>query len=298
MKQARQANVNSYTIFLRYVKYFDGPKGDVECDASGVLSKECYQAWLSTRKTRQFLALKFRLLFCTCLAPKKPGEAFRRALTAHCRGIDGRRPFPELVEKSLLRELRKKEQWACFRGYPDDFGCIGIQGFGSKGYHERKRTLSIDLEQLLSGAREVNLTSTEIDKLLNLATISKASRNKSDLIIIKKLLQTAKDRLNTTSSNPKNRDGSDAHRKRKRVEEVSCNRSPKLMAVPVNQAFLESNLFKPLQSFSSTQTQLPTFFPNPNLLRLDHPSLVYLNALPPTGTNPNLSLLQGYQFLW
>eukprot|EP00924_Labyrinthula_sp_SR-Ha-C_P005473 snap_masked-scaffold_1-processed-gene-32.1-mRNA-1 protein AED:1.00 eAED:1.00 QI:0/-1/0/0/-1/1/1/0/320 len=108
--------VSSFKVFNTFVKRFDN--GTV--DASGIVSPECYAKWVESRRKM----------------PKKPEEAFRRALTAHCRGVDGRRPFAPEVEENLLKELRKKKQWRCFENLPN-CGSIGVQGFPSLGYHER-----------------------------------------------------------------------------------------------------------------------------------------------------------------
>merc|ERR1712110_648226 len=89
-------------------------------DASKILSKECYDQWVRSRKK----------------VPMRPPEAFRRALTAHVRGVDGRKPFPEDVEQSLLKELRKKTVWQCFRN-DENCGLIGVQGFPALGFHEQ-----------------------------------------------------------------------------------------------------------------------------------------------------------------
>lgn len=113
----KHKEVSSFKVFMEFVEYKNG-----KVNAAGILSTECYQKWIMSRRKH----------------PLKPQEAFRRALTAHCRGVDGRRPFPEKVEESLLVELRKKQRWKCFENYNDGCGKIGIQGFPSLGYHERK----------------------------------------------------------------------------------------------------------------------------------------------------------------
>eukprot|EP00924_Labyrinthula_sp_SR-Ha-C_P008616 snap_masked-scaffold_37-processed-gene-1.10-mRNA-1 protein AED:1.00 eAED:1.00 QI:0/-1/0/0/-1/1/1/0/230 len=110
--------MSSYKVFQQFVRR--SPSG---CDASQILSPKCYQVWLYTRRR----------------TPKKPMEAFRRALTAHVRGVDGRRPFSPEVEQSLLKELRQKKRWACFEGEDENTCSIGVQGFPSKGFHERSQ---------------------------------------------------------------------------------------------------------------------------------------------------------------
>lgn len=92
---------------------------DEDGDTKRVFSKECFDKWVVTRKE----------------PPKQPEESFRRVLTAHICGVDGRRPFPPKIEANLLQILRKKEVWECFRGTKVS---IGIRGFRNYGYHETK----------------------------------------------------------------------------------------------------------------------------------------------------------------
>jgi len=106
--------LSSYSVFSMFIKYDEHSN----CDATGIVSKECYEKWIASRRK----------------LPKFPEKAFRRALTAHLRGVDGRRPFEPQVEASLLGELRKKKVWNCFEGIKN---CkIGVHGFPSSGYHE------------------------------------------------------------------------------------------------------------------------------------------------------------------
>lgn len=108
---------SSYKIFERFIKYSQDRQ---YCDASGIIGKACYQKWVKSRRQ----------------PPKVPHEAFRRAVTAHIRANDGRKPFPELAERSLLAELRKKKQWDAFRGTEMS---VGVKGFSSEGFHEKRR---------------------------------------------------------------------------------------------------------------------------------------------------------------
>uniref|UniRef100_A0A7S3PJ81 Uncharacterized protein n=1 Tax=Aplanochytrium stocchinoi TaxID=215587 RepID=A0A7S3PJ81_9STRA len=104
--------LTSMQVFLMFVKYNEHG----QCDASTVISKECFNKWVKTRKDK----------------PKCPEESFRRALTAHLVGRDLRRPFPAEAETSILQVIRQKKPWACFEG-----SNIGVQGFKQMGYHER-----------------------------------------------------------------------------------------------------------------------------------------------------------------
>lgn len=104
---------NSITVFTRFIKY-----NEDEIDVSGLLSIECYQLWLSTRKE----------------IPKDSPHAFRKAVTGHVRGDHGLNPFPREVEEALIILLRQKKVWPCFEGTGKK---IGSRGFQTLGYWER-----------------------------------------------------------------------------------------------------------------------------------------------------------------
>mmetsp|Transcript_285 Transcript_285/g.298 ORF Transcript_285/g.298 Transcript_285/m.298 type:complete len:274 (-) Transcript_285:803-1624(-) len=108
-------NNTSINVFLKFVEVDKSGK----VDASKILSKACYEHWLETRQS----------------PPQRPQESFRRAVTAHVRAADGRRPFPEDIEPAVLTELRKKGPWKCF----DKDSSIGKLGYKKKGYWEEKR---------------------------------------------------------------------------------------------------------------------------------------------------------------
>ena len=87
-------------------------------DASQVVSRECYDLWVSTRKA----------------LPPNPEKAFQRALSAHITGVDGRVAFTPSEEHAILKVLRKKERWPCFETSSTRFG---LMGFRAKGFHEK-----------------------------------------------------------------------------------------------------------------------------------------------------------------
>mmetsp|Transcript_9547 Transcript_9547/g.15638 ORF Transcript_9547/g.15638 Transcript_9547/m.15638 type:complete len:572 (-) Transcript_9547:52-1767(-) len=122
----------SLEVFLRFVTITPDPEDSSNeiVDASKVLDKEGFQYWLETRRG----SLKY------------PEESFRRSVTAHVTGLDGRKPFPANVEAALLRELRKQRVWPCFQGVSRNGKNIniGLQGFRTLGYNENlKATGSI-----------------------------------------------------------------------------------------------------------------------------------------------------------
>lgn len=88
-------------------------------DVSIAFEKQCFTAWIQSRRQKL----------------KQPCESYRRVLTAHVAALDGRKPFPESIEKKLLILLRKKNVWPCFKDFPSV--TIGIRGFRNLGYHEK-----------------------------------------------------------------------------------------------------------------------------------------------------------------
>jgi len=136
--------LNSLDLFMSFVKETPDPMDPSRTivDASPILSKECFEAWIGTRRS----------------SLKKPEESFRRALTAHVTGADRRRPFPPRVEEKLLVQLRKQKTWACFEGrFSTTEGRlikIGEQGFRTLGYHERKRSESDESQGFPGGLNQ------------------------------------------------------------------------------------------------------------------------------------------------
>mmetsp|Transcript_15589 Transcript_15589/g.20007 ORF Transcript_15589/g.20007 Transcript_15589/m.20007 type:complete len:383 (-) Transcript_15589:678-1826(-) len=104
---------SSYNIFMSYVSI----KDNGECDTSGIFSVECYREWLDSRSQR----------------PQNPEISYRSSLLVHVTGSNHTRPFPYIVEGSVLKRLRQKKVWECFRNTEIK---IGIQGFRGKAYHE------------------------------------------------------------------------------------------------------------------------------------------------------------------
>ena len=147
--------ISSFRIFSSFIKW----KDNGECDARDILGKGCYVAWLQSRRCE----------------PKNPHEAFRRAVTAHIRGNDGRRPFGEEAERSLLKELRKKKQWKAFEG--TDL-LVGIKGFSSLGHHEKRQLFQ---KPKRKGETSIFAAQRNVRNRLNLQTSSRRRSTKSRL---------------------------------------------------------------------------------------------------------------------
>jgi len=114
-------------IFHNFTKWYTDEKGNLYVDASGIISRECYELWLASRKKM----------------PSRPEETFRKSILCHCTSSDGgSAPFPPEVEYALLKLLRQPGKvWPCFEGQVDKNGKpvnIGQKGLRATGYHEKK----------------------------------------------------------------------------------------------------------------------------------------------------------------
>jgi hypothetical protein len=127
-------------IFRTYMLFVKLPDQSVVLDASGVVSKACFNEWVATRVV-QTSSFDYE-------------KSFQRALTAHLTGSDGRKPFKPEEEEAVLLVVRQKRTWyVCACTYAPDAGqrsafastrsTVGQQGFRALGYHERKRQTSM-----------------------------------------------------------------------------------------------------------------------------------------------------------
>jgi hypothetical protein len=110
--------MTSMRVFREFIKRIPHKDGSESVDATDVISRECYDLWISTRKT----------------LPPNPEKAFQRSLSAHVTGVDGRVPFTPQEEDAVLKVLRRKERWPCFEQSSTRFG---LMGFRAKGFHEK-----------------------------------------------------------------------------------------------------------------------------------------------------------------
>ena len=108
----------SIQVFRHFITSVSLPNGTVELDASGIVSKECYDTWLQSRAA----------------SPGNPTKVFQRCLTAHITASDGRQSFSPEEERAILRVIREKKVWPAFQGTNIT---IGGKGFRALGYHER-----------------------------------------------------------------------------------------------------------------------------------------------------------------
>jgi len=95
-------------------------------DATGILSRECFEAWVTSRRSK----------------PRSPEDAFRKTVISYVTVADGRStPLSPEIEADLLRHLRKRQVWPCFEGRVHSVSgkaiLIGSQGVRCAGYHEK-----------------------------------------------------------------------------------------------------------------------------------------------------------------
>lgn len=108
----------SMEIFMTHVRTM----ADGTTDASGIMSRECFDEWEASRKSKL----------------KNPHLTFVHTVRSHVTGDPktGRNPFPENVETSLLKLFRRRQIWPCFRGTRVKYG---IRGMFVTGFHEARR---------------------------------------------------------------------------------------------------------------------------------------------------------------
>eukprot|EP00924_Labyrinthula_sp_SR-Ha-C_P009815 snap_masked-scaffold_86-processed-gene-0.14-mRNA-1 protein AED:0.24 eAED:1.00 QI:0/0/0/1/1/1/2/0/217 len=115
----RKTFITSYDVFCAFAPI------NPNTGRSDILTKLCFNTWIRTRK---------RVL-------KQPELSFRKALIAHTRGKDGRKPFTRTLESIILSEVRKTQIWPCFEGSKNKKVLnIGCKTFKSLGFHEGKNT--------------------------------------------------------------------------------------------------------------------------------------------------------------
>jgi hypothetical protein len=147
----------SINIFRAYIHRM--PNG--ELDANGVTSEKCYQMWLGSRKSK----------------PTCPEKAFQRALSGHITGVDGRVPFDQEEEEAILRAVRRKARWECFKHCDIKFG---ESGFRTKGFHEKAYTGEIHMTQPKKRAKRALEKIKKISRSLALEELQRQSNRYDD----------------------------------------------------------------------------------------------------------------------
>eukprot|EP00924_Labyrinthula_sp_SR-Ha-C_P009809 snap_masked-scaffold_86-processed-gene-0.3-mRNA-1 protein AED:1.00 eAED:1.00 QI:0/-1/0/0/-1/1/1/0/202 len=142
-----QKRKTSYEVFCKYATRFDS------YFQSEILGENCYKDWVSTRKKK----------------PKQPELSFRKALIAHAGGKDGRKPFPEKIEKIILEQIRTPQIWPCFKNSADKKVLnIGCKRFRGSGYHETRERKKDGLKQSFVRPKDPDNLVEQIDNLFDI----------------------------------------------------------------------------------------------------------------------------------
>ena len=126
----------SIKIFRRFVTTSRVNADTVVVDASAVVSRECYEAWLRNKTA----------------SVAEPDKAFQRCISSHVTAVDGRQPFYPNEEEAILKVLRKKQIWYSSShlqwtrnsdsrlsrpAFENTASTVGCKGFRAQGFHER-----------------------------------------------------------------------------------------------------------------------------------------------------------------
>jgi hypothetical protein len=145
-KETTSKNTTRY-ILMEFVHINPVTK---EVDASGIISKECFDKWLRIKKT----------------VPKYPEAAFRDSIKGILTGNTRVKPFLPEIEASLLKVIRSIKQWPCFAHTKNKIG-TGKRGWKILGYHEKKALQKADKNEAklplhkISNFQNVNLNIPE-----------------------------------------------------------------------------------------------------------------------------------------
>jgi len=89
---------SSIRVFRRFLTSKHKSDGTVEYDASRIISKECYLAWVASRNA----------------LPTFPEKIFQRSLTSHITATDSRQPFQRDEEVAILIVVRQRKVWLVY----------------------------------------------------------------------------------------------------------------------------------------------------------------------------------------
>jgi len=91
----RTQHESSIRVFRQFIVTKSKSDGTVEYDASQIISRKCYDAWLASRG----------------VISRAPEKIFQRTLTAHITASDTRQPFHPKEEAAILVMIRSKGVW-------------------------------------------------------------------------------------------------------------------------------------------------------------------------------------------
>lgn len=123
--RAREPAIQTFRRFMK--DKIDPVTGQLTVDASRVLTEPCYETWCELRNKN--------------VHSIKSATVFRRVLTCHLSGTDGRKHFDPEEEAALLFELRKEDPWRGLKHIPKA-GESFRRYSRVLGHHERLRGLN------------------------------------------------------------------------------------------------------------------------------------------------------------
>jgi hypothetical protein len=125
---------NTVNLLLRFARQH----ADGSWDASGLLSRECFEAWVASKRGE----------------PKKAELNFKEAVLGMLRGKScSKTTLPVEMQEALLGEVRQKRVWPCFAGRVDEEGnpvTIGATGFRGKAEFQANSEAALARKRLLS----------------------------------------------------------------------------------------------------------------------------------------------------
>lgn len=127
---------NTVNLLLRFARQH----ADGSWDASGLLSRECFEAWVASKRGE----------------PKKVELNFKEAVLGMLRGKScSKTTLPVEMQEALLGEVRQKRVWPCFAGRADEEGnpvTIGATGFRGKAEFQANSEAALARKRLLSAS--------------------------------------------------------------------------------------------------------------------------------------------------
>jgi hypothetical protein len=127
---------NTVNLLLRFAQQ----RADGSWDASGLLSRECFEAWVASKRGE----------------PKKAEHNFKEAVLGMLRGKScSKTTLPVEMQEALLAEVRQKRVWPCFEGRLDEEGnpvTIGATGFRGKAEFQANSEAALARKRLLSAS--------------------------------------------------------------------------------------------------------------------------------------------------
>jgi hypothetical protein len=140
---------NTVNLLLRFAQQ----RADGSWDASGLLSCECFEAWVASKRGE----------------PKKVELNFKEAVLGMLRGKScSKTTLPVEMQEALLTEVRQKRVWPCFEGRLDEEGnpvTIGATGFRGKAEFQANSAAALARKRLLCASASFKMPAAKRFKM-------------------------------------------------------------------------------------------------------------------------------------